>query len=65
MDVYYTHAIPAGSAADLVISMTMGVYNRQLEASGVTASHTHLMAAVMKVNEKRGEEENKRGGMKF
>jgi hypothetical protein len=65
IDVYYTHAIPAGSAADLVVSMTMGVFNRQLEASGVTASHTNLMAAVAKLNEKRGEEENKRGGMKF
>jgi hypothetical protein len=65
IDVYYTHAIPAGSAADLVVSMTMGVFNRQLEASGVTASHTNLMTAVAKLNEKRGEEENKRGGMKF
>jgi type II secretory pathway pseudopilin PulG len=65
VDVYYTHAIPAGSAADLVISMTMGVYNRQLEASGVTASHTHLMAGLDKLNEKRAEEEGKRGGMKF
>ena len=65
IDVYYTHAIPAGSAADLMISMTMGVFNRQLEASGVTASHTNLMAAVEKLNEKRGEEESKRGGMKF
>jgi type II secretory pathway pseudopilin PulG len=65
VDVYYTHAIPAGSAADLVISMTMGVYNRQLEASGVTASHTHLMAGVDKLNDKRAEEEGKRGGMKF
>lgn len=65
IDVYYTHAIPAGSAADLMMSMTMGVFNRQLEASGVTASHTHLMEAVGKLNEKRGEEESKRGGMKF
>lgn len=65
VDVYYTHATPAGSAADLVISMTMGVFNHQLEASGVTASHTHLMEAVGKLNEKRGEEEGKRGGMKF
>lgn len=65
VDVYYTHAIPAGSAADLMISMTMGVINHQLESSGVTASHTNLMAAVAKLNEKRGEEEGKRGGMKF
>jgi hypothetical protein len=65
VDVYYTHATPAGSAADLVISMTMGVFNHQLEASGVTASHSHLMNAVGKLNEKRGEEESKRGGMKF
>ena len=64
VDVYYTHATPAGSAADLMISMTMGVFNRQLEGSGVTASHSHLMAAVDKLNEKRGEEEGKRGGMK-
>ena len=65
LDVYYLHATPAGSTADLMTSMTMGAFNRQLEASGVTASHTHLMAAVTKLNEKRGEEENKRGGMKF
>jgi hypothetical protein len=65
IDVYYTHATPAGSAADLLISMTMGVFNRQLEASGVTAAHTHLMDEVAKLNEKRGEEEGKRGGMKF
>lgn len=65
IDVYYTHAIPAGSAADLLISMTMGVFNRQLEASGVTAAHIHLMEEVAKLNEKRGEEEGKRGGMKF
>lgn len=65
IDVYYTHATPAGSAADLLISMTMGVFNRQLEASGVTASHTNLMTAVGKLNEKRGAEESKRGGMEF
>jgi hypothetical protein len=65
IDVYYTHATPAGSAADLLISMTMGVFNRRLEASGVTASHTHLMDAVDKLNAKRGEEESKRGGMQF
>ena len=65
LDVYYTHAIPAGSTADLMSSMTMGAFNRQLEGSGVTASHTHLMAGVDKLNEKRGEEEGKRGGMKF
>lgn len=65
IDVYYTHATPAGSAADLLMSMTMGVFNRQLEASGVTASNTHLMEAVNKLNEKRGAEESQRGGMKF
>jgi hypothetical protein len=65
LDVYYLHATPAGSTADLMTSMTMGVFNRQLEGSGVTASHTHLMAAVAKLNEKRGEEEGKRSGMKF
>ena len=65
VDVYYTHAIPAGSAADLMMSMTMGVYNHQLEASGVTAAHTHLMAEVGKINNKRRDEENQRGGMKF
>jgi hypothetical protein len=65
IEVYYTHAIPAGSAADLMTSMIMGVHNHQLEASGVTASHINLMAAVGKLNEKRGEEESKRGGMKF
>ena len=65
LDVYYTHAIPAGSAADLMIGMTMGVYNRHLEASGVTAAHTHLMDEVGKLNDKRREQENQRGGMKF
>jgi hypothetical protein len=48
-----------------MISMTMGVYNRHLEASGVTAAHTNLMAEVAKVNDKRRQEENQRGGMKF
>jgi hypothetical protein len=65
LDVYYLHATPAGSTADLMTSMTMGAFNRQLEGSGVTASHTHLMAGLDKLNEKRGEEESKRGGMKF
>ena len=65
VDVYYTHAIPAGSAADLVMGMTMGVYNHQLEASGVTASHTHLRDEVGKLNDKRRQEENQRGGMTF
>jgi hypothetical protein len=65
VDVYYLHATPAGSTADLMTSMTIGVFNRQLEGSGVTASHTSLMAALAKLNEKRGEEESKRGGMKF
>jgi hypothetical protein len=65
VDVYYTHATPAGSAADLMISMTMGVYNRHLEASGVTASHTNLMGEVAKLNNQRREQENKRGGMTF
>ena len=65
LDVYYTHAVPAGSAADLMISMTMGAYSRHLEASGVTAAHTNLMAEVGKLNDKRREQENQRGGMKF
>ncbi len=55
---------PAGSAADLMITMTMGVFNRQSEASGVTASHTNLMAEVVKLHDKRREQENQRGGMK-
>ena len=65
IDVYYTHATPAGSSADLMMSMTMGVYNRHLEASGVTAAHTHLMEEVAKLNNQRRQEENQRGGMKF
>ena len=65
IEVYYTHAIPAGSAADLMVSMVMGVHNHQLEASGVTASHIRLMTEVGKLNDKRREEENQRGGMKF
>jgi hypothetical protein len=36
LDVYYLHATPAGSTADLMTSMTMGVFNRQLEGSGGT-----------------------------
>ena len=65
LDVYYIHATPAGSAADLMVGMVIGLFNHQLEASGVTASHTNLMAAVGKLNEKRGAEESKRGGMEF
>ena len=65
IEVYYTHAIPAGSAADLMISMIIGVHNHQLEASGVTASHTRLMTEVGKLNDKRRQEENQRGGMTF
>jgi hypothetical protein len=65
LDVYYLHATPAGSVADLMTSMTMGAFNRQLEGSSVTASHTQLMETVVKLDEKRGEEESKRGGMKF
>ena len=65
IDVYYIHATPAGSAADLMMGMTIGVFNRQLEASGVTASHTNLMTEVGKLNDKRRQEENQRGGMKF
>lgn len=65
LEVYYIHATPAGSAADLMMGMVIGMFNHQLEASGVTASHTNLMAAVGKLNEKRGAEESKRGGMDF
>jgi len=65
LDVYYIHATPAGSTADLMVGMVIGAFNHQLEASGITAAHTHLMAGVAKLNEKRGEEEGKRGGMKF
>ncbi len=65
LDVYYIHATPAGSAADLMVGMVISMFNHQLEASSVTASHTNLMAAVGKLNEKRGKEESKRGGMDF
>ena len=65
LDIYYMHATPAGSAADLMTTMIIGMFNHQLEASGVTASHTNLMAAVGKLNEKRGAEESKRSGMDF
>jgi hypothetical protein len=65
LDVYYIHATPAGSTADLMVGMVISTFNHQLEASGITAAHTNLMAAVAKLNEKRGEEEGKRGGMKF
>jgi hypothetical protein len=65
LSVGYMHAVPAGSTADLMMGMVIGLFNHQLEASGVTASHTNLMTAVGKLNEKRGEEENKRGGMEF
>lgn len=65
LDVYYIHATPAGSAADLMVGMVIGLFNHQLEASGVTASHTNLMTAVGKLNEKRGAEESQRGEMKF
>jgi len=65
LTVYYIHATPAGSAADLMVGMVIGMFNHQLEASGVTASHSNLMAAVGKLNEKRGAEESKRGGMDF
>jgi hypothetical protein len=46
-------------------TMIIGLFNCQLEASGVTASHANLMTAVGKLNEKQGEEESKRDGMKF
>jgi hypothetical protein len=65
LEVYYLHATPPGSAADLMTTMIIGLFNHQLEASGVTASHTNLMTAVGKLNEKRGAEESKRGGMEF
>lgn len=65
LDVYYIHATPAGSAADLMVGMVIGLFNHQLEASGVTASHTNLMTAVGKLNENRGVEESQRGEMKF
>jgi hypothetical protein len=65
LDVYYTHAIPKGSAADLMSSMTIGAFNRQLEGSGVTAAHTALMGGANKISEKRRQEAEKRGGMKF
>lgn len=65
LDVYYLYATPAGSTAELMTSMTMGAFNRQLEASGVTASHGYLIGAADKLNAKRGEEEAKRGSVKF
>jgi len=65
IDVYYVHAVPRGSAADLVMTMSINVSNRQLESSGVVASHTLLVKEATKLAEQRKQEAAKRGGPKF
>ncbi|HEX9811447.1 MAG TPA: hypothetical protein VGA88_05090 [Burkholderiales bacterium] len=65
IDVYYLHATPSGSAADLVMTMSMQATNRQLEASSVLAAHTLLLKEATKLAEQRKQEAAKRGGPKF
>jgi hypothetical protein len=49
----------------LVVNVKVSARNRQLEASGVTASHTHLMREAMKLAESRKGEAAKREVPKF
>ncbi len=65
INIHFLHAIPRGSAADLVMNMDFKATNRQLEASAVTASHTVLLREATKLAQQRKEESEKRGGPQF
>jgi len=65
VEAVYRGEIPRGMTTMMAIGVTVAASNHQLEASGVTASHTHLMREAMALAEKRKGESSKREVPKF
>jgi hypothetical protein len=65
VEAVYRGEIPRGMTTMIAIGVTVAASNHQLEASGVTASHTHLMREAMALAEKRKGESSKREIPKF
>lgn len=65
VEATYRGEIPRGMTTMMAIGVTVAASNHQLEASGVTASHTHLMREAMKLAESRKGEAAKRDIPKF
>jgi len=61
----YSADQPPGASQPLIMNVKVIASNRQLEASGVTATHTLLTREATKLAEKRKEEAAKRSGPKF
>lgn len=65
IEAVYRGEIPRGMTTMMAIGVTVAASNHQLEASGVTASHTHLMREATKLAESRKGEAAKREIPKF
>jgi hypothetical protein len=61
----YSADQPPGASQPLIMNVKVSVSNRQLEASGVTATNAMLAREATKLAEKRKEEAAKRSGPKF
>ena len=61
----YSADRPQGASQPLIMNVKVQVSNRQLEASGVTATNVLLMCEATKLAEKRKAEASKRSGPKF
>ncbi|MDP1767509.1 MAG: hypothetical protein Q8L74_01760 [Nitrospirota bacterium] len=61
----YAADTPRGASQPLIMNVKVSAYNRQLEASGVTATNVLLTREANKLAEKRKEEAGKRAGPKF
>jgi hypothetical protein len=61
----YSADMPPGASQPLIMNVKISASNRQLEASGVTATNTLLTREATKLAEKRKEEASKRSGPKF
>jgi hypothetical protein len=65
VEAVYRGEIPRGMTTMMAIGVTVAASNHQLEASGVTASHTHLMREATKLAESRKGDAAKREIPKF
>ena len=65
VEATYRGEIPRGMTTMMAIGVTVAASNHQLEASGVTASHTLLMREATKLAEQRKGEASKREVPKF
>ena len=65
VEAVYRGEIPRGMTTMIAIGVTVTASNHQLEVSGVTASHTHLMREATRLAEQRKGEAGKRDVPKF